>query len=162
MITVLKNIISFILPVMVLILVPRWIEKAWVIQNNFQLLSGGLVMLAGLTVMFICISTFIRIGKGTLAPWTPPKNFVVTGLYRYVRNPMILGVLTVLLGEAIVFSSMPILKWAGTFFILNTIYFFLFEEPQLEERFGESYREYKEHVNRWIPRFTPYITKELR
>lgn len=156
MLTVVKNIISLILPVTVLILVPRWIERDLTIESNFQALVGGLVMLIGLAVMAICISAFIRIGKGTLAPWTPPKNFVVTGLYRYVRNPMILGVLTVLIGEAIAFDSVYILEWAGAFFIINTIYFFILEEPQLEDRFGEDYRIYKKHVSRWLPRFTPY------
>ncbi len=156
MITVIKNIISFILPVTVLILVPRWIERDWEVQNVFQLVVGSLTIAGGLTIMAICISLFIRIGKGTLAPWSPPKNFVVAGLYSYVRNPMILGVLTVLLGESILFSSMPILKWAGAFFVINTIYFLIFEEPQLEERFGESYRTYKKQVNRWLPHFRPY------
>src|SRR5690242_2993196 len=113
MITIAKNIFSFILPAMVIILVPRWIENDWTIKNNLQGLAGGLVMLIGLSIMLACISAFIRVGQGTLAPWSPPKNFVVTGLYRYVRNPMILGVLTVLIGEAITFDSIPILQWAG-------------------------------------------------
>lgn len=159
MITLLKNIFSFILPVTVTILVPRWIEKAWEIKNNFQFVAGVVIGLTGLTIMLVCILSFIRIGKGTLAPWSPPKNFVAVGLYRYVRNPMILGVLTVLLGEAILFNSLPILKWIGVFFIINTIYFFVFEEPQLEGRFGEAYRTYKKQVNRWLPRFTPYQPK---
>jgi protein-S-isoprenylcysteine O-methyltransferase Ste14 len=73
---------------------------------------------------------------------------------------MILGVFTVLMGEAAIFSSMSILKWAGTFLIVNTTYFFLLEEPQLEERFGDDYRKYKKKVNRWLPRFTPYQQKE--
>ncbi|MBI1769768.1 MAG: isoprenylcysteine carboxylmethyltransferase family protein [Bacteroidetes bacterium] len=160
MFVVLKNIISFILPVTVLILIPRWIEKNWVIQNTFQLVGGTIIISIGLTIMAFCIRSFIRIGKGTLAPWSPPKNFVVVGLYRYVRNPMILGVLTVLIGEATMFGSMPILKWTAAFFLINTIYFFVLEEPQLEERFGEDYRIYKNYVNRWIPRIKPYQPKE--
>jgi len=153
---IVKNIISFILPVTVLILVPRWIENDWAIKSNFHALMGGLVMLLGLSIMLVCISAFIRIGKGTLAPWSPPKNFVVTGLYRYVRNPMILGVLTILIGEAIAFNSIYVLQWAGAFFVINTVYFLVLEEPQLEERFGEDYRIYKKHVNRWLPRLTPF------
>lgn len=125
-------------------------------QNGIQLLLGIIVGVVGLAMMLICISAFIRIGKGTLAPWAPPKKFIVTGLYRYVRNPMILGVLAVLLAEAVIFSSVPIFQWAGLFFVINTIYFIISEEPQLEERFGESYQIYKKHVNRWLPRFTPY------
>ena len=156
MITIVKNIFSLILPVTVVILVPRWIEKEFVIKNDIRMIIGGSVMLLGLPVMIFCISAFIRIGKGTLAPWSPPKNFVVTGLYRHVRNPMILGVLTILIGEAILFDSIYVLEWAVAFFIVNTIYFLILEEPQLEERFGDDYRVYKKHVNRWLPRFTPY------
>lgn len=156
MITVIKNIISFILPITVLILVPRWIEKEWVIASKMNLVIGMIVGLVGLSTMFVTISSFIRIGKGTLAPWSPTKKLVVAGLYRYVRNPMILGVLLVLLAEAITFRSMPILKWAGWFYIINTIYFILYEEPNLEERFGSAYRHYKNKVNRWWPRITPF------
>src|SRR5258708_2673953 len=73
---------------------------------------------------------------------------------------LILGVLTVLLGEATMFSSVPILTWAGTFFMINTIYFFILEEPQLDDRFGEDYRLYKKHVSCWIPRMKPYQPQE--
>lgn len=159
--TIVKNIFSFILPVTVLILVPRWIEREWTIANGFQTGVGGLVMLIGLSIVIICISAFIRIGKGTLAPWSPPKYFVVTGLYLYVRNPMILGVLIVLIGEAITFSSISILQWAGAFFIINTVYFFILEEPQLEKRFGDDYRVYKKSVSRWVPRLKPYDKKAV-
>jgi protein-S-isoprenylcysteine O-methyltransferase Ste14 len=158
--TFLKNILSFILPVTVLVFVPRWVEKNWIIQNTLQWVAGGIVAGFGLTIMFLCISSFIRVGKGTLAPWSPPKKFVVVGLYRYVRNPMILGVIIVLLGEAIIFHSLPILKWAGYFFVINTIYFLIFEEPQLEGRFGQDYLTYKKKVGRWLPRLTPYEPKE--
>src|ERR1051325_8380628 len=108
--TFFKNIFSLILPITMTILVPSWIEKDWTFKNNLQTLAGGCVILLGLSVMVICIATFIRIGKGTLAPWSPPKNFVVTGLYKYVRNPMILGVLTILIGEAIAFNSIYVLE----------------------------------------------------
>lgn len=154
--TIVKNIISLILPVTVVILVPGWIEKEWVPKNNLQTVLGVIVILVGLSVMIACISAFIRVGKGTLAPWSPPKNFIVTGLYRYVRNPMILGVLTILIGEAITFNSIYVLEWAGAFFVINTVYFLILEEPQLEKRFGSDYREYKNNVNRWLPRLTPY------
>lgn len=160
MATVVKNIFSLILPLTVVILVPSWIEKNWAFENNVQTFVGGGIILLGLSVMILCISAFIRIGKGTLAPWSPPKNFVVTGLYKYVRNPMILGVLTILIGEAIVFNSIYVLDWVGAFFVINTIYFVILEEPQLEERFGDDYREYKNNVNRWLPRFTPYRLKQ--
>jgi len=152
----LKHIFSFILPVTVLVLVPLWIEKDFTIRVGINLIFGLILILVGLSVMVVTISSFISIGKGTLAPWSPTQKLVIRGLYQYVRNPMILGVLTILLGESLCFWSKSILTWAGSFFIINTIYFIIYEEPDLEERFGEEYREYKRHVSRWIPRLTPY------
>jgi protein-S-isoprenylcysteine O-methyltransferase Ste14 len=151
-----KQIFSFILPFTVLVIVPLWIEKNRTLQTSVHLFAGLIVILTGLTVMAITISSFIRIGKGTLAPWSPTKKLVVKGLYKYVRNPMILGVFTVLLGEALSLWSQNILIWAGAFFIINTIYFIIYEEPDLEKRFGDEYREYKKQVPRWLPRVTPY------
>src|SRR5687768_409074 len=148
----LKQIVSFILPVSVLVFVPLWIEKSRVVHYGFNLLFGLILILTGLSVMILTISSFITIGEGTLAPWSPTKKLVVRGLYRYVRNPMILGVLTVLLGEALCLQSKNILVWAILFFIINTVYFIIYEEPDLERRFGEEYREYKKHVSRWMPR----------
>jgi protein-S-isoprenylcysteine O-methyltransferase Ste14 len=69
---------------------------------------------------------------------------------------MIIGVLTVLLGEALAFLSKSILIWAGEFFVINIIYFIIYEEPNLENRFGEQYRQYKKNVNTWVPRIRPY------
>jgi protein-S-isoprenylcysteine O-methyltransferase Ste14 len=152
----LKQIFSLILPFTVLVIVPLWIEKKRTLQISVYLFAGLIVILIGLTIMIITISSFIRIGKGTLAPWSPTKKLVVKGLYKYVRNPMILGVFTVLLGEALSLWSENILIWAGIFFVINTIYFIIYEEPNLEQRFGNEYREYKKHVPRWLPRFTPY------
>jgi protein-S-isoprenylcysteine O-methyltransferase Ste14 len=160
MMTVIKNIVSFILPITVLIIVPLWIENAWTIHFGLSLICGSLLIVLGLAVMVLTISSFIRIGKGTLAPWSPTKKLVIKGLYRYVRNPMILGVLTVLLGEALSVRSENILVWAGAFFIINTTYFIIYEEPNLEHRFGNEYREYKKHVSRWLPRFTAYHKNE--
>jgi|SRR4051812_2111045 protein-S-isoprenylcysteine O-methyltransferase Ste14 len=156
MTNILKQIFSFILPITVLVIVPAWIEKNWTININFSLFAGSTLVLIGLMIMVVCISSFIRIGHGTLAPWSPTKKLVVRGLYRYVRNPMILGVWIVLLGEALALKSQNILIWAASFFVINTIYFIVYEEPDLEDRFGEEYRDYKKHVSRWLPRLKPY------
>jgi protein-S-isoprenylcysteine O-methyltransferase Ste14 len=156
MANILKQIFSFILPITVLVIVPVWIEKDWTVSINFFLFAGSTLGLIGLIIMIICISSFIRIGRGTLAPWSPTKKLVVSGLYRYVRNPMILGVWIVLLGEALALKSQNILIWAVSFFIINTIYFIVYEEPDLEDRFGNEYRDYKKHVFRWLPRLRPY------
>lgn len=99
---------------------------------------------------------FNNVGKGTLAPWNPPENLVVKGPYCYVRNPMIIGVLLVLISEYFLLNAIEILWWAVLFFIINNIYFYVFEERQLENRFGEEYKKYKKNVPMWIPRFTPW------
>ena len=98
------------------------------------------------------VSLFVRIGRGTLAPWDPTSRLVVRGPYRHVRNPMISGVLTVLLGEAVLFGSFAVLAWWAFVFALNAVYFVAFEEPDLRDRFGAEYEAYAERVPRWIPR----------
>lgn len=113
--------------------------------------------LTGITLLFYTIRLFGLLGKGTLAPWSPTQKLVVVGPYRYVRNPMISGVFFILIGECLFFHSTSMATWAAIFFAINTTYFFFVEEPSLEQRFGEEYREYKRHVRRWIPRFTPYL-----
>ena len=152
----LKQIVSLILPVTVLVIIPAWVEKHWVLQPGMHFAGGVLLMIAGLSLMAVTIASFVRVGKGTLAPWSPPKKLVVRGPYRYVRNPMIIGVICVLLGEALAFWSRAILMWAGEFFVINIIYFILYEEPGLRARFGEEYSEYKRHVSMWLPRLRPY------
>lgn len=97
---------------------------------------------------------FIKFGNGTPAPWDPPKTLVLHGPYLYVRNPMITGVLFILLAEAIIFQSIPLAFWMIVFFIGKSIYFTLIEEKSLEKRFGINYQEYKKHVPRWIPRLS--------
>jgi len=110
----------------------------------------------GFTLMIATIRLFVRVGKGTLAPWQPPQRLVVQGVYRHVRNPMISGVLFVLLGESVITASVPLLCWFVIFAIINAIYIPLSEEPGLVDRFGEEYLTYKQNVPRWIPRLTPW------
>ena len=106
----------------------------------------------GLCLSIWTAMLFVKLGKGTPAPWDPPKKLVIRGPYCYVRNPMIIGVLLILLAEALLFQSWSIAGWLAVFFIGNSIYFPLAEEKSLEKRFGEDYKEYKAHVRRWIPR----------
>jgi protein-S-isoprenylcysteine O-methyltransferase Ste14 len=81
---------------------------------------------------------------------------VVAGVYRHVRNPMISGVVLILLGETLIFRSLGLVEWALIFFAINLIYIPLLEEPMLEGRFGDEYRQYKRHVPRWVPRRTAW------
>ena len=86
----------------------------------------------------------------------PPRELVVRGPYRYVRNPMISGVVFVLFGEALLLLARPHLEWAILFLLINCVYIPLLEEPQLERRFGAAYTEYRRHVRRLIPRLRPW------
>jgi len=156
--TIIKNIISFILPGIVLIIVPFYIEPDISIKQILALVTGLLLMCIGLFIMTLTISLFIRIGKGTLAPWSPTKKLVINGIYGHVRNPMISGVLIVLTGESIAILSLNIFIWAVIFFIINNLYFVIYEEPNLEKRFGHEYKEYKKNVPRWIPRLKPFVS----
>ncbi len=111
---------------------------------------------AAFGLMAWTISLFVRTGRGTPAPWDPPRNMVVVGPYRHLRNPMISAVIVALFGEALLFRSLPLLTWAVIFAAVNAVYMPLVEEPGLEQRFGESYRRYKVNVPPWVPRMTPW------
>jgi protein-S-isoprenylcysteine O-methyltransferase Ste14 len=117
---------------------------------------GGLCICLGLLLMVATIRLFVTVGKGTLAPWEPTQRLVVRGVYRHVRNPMISGVLFVLLGESVITASLPLFWWFLLFAFVNATYIPLLEEPGLVGRFGEDYLKYKGNVPRWIPRWTPW------
>lgn len=152
------------LPFTVVVVIPALI--AWRNRTTLYLAEGtwpllaqiaGVVSLAlGLLLFIKSLQRFDREGKGTLAPWDPPRQLVVSGVYRYVRNPMISGVLFMVLGEGLILQSTPHLSWALLFFLINAIYIPLVEERQLLQRFGESYREYCRHVPRLFPRLRPW------
>src|SRR5271166_3191568 len=90
---------------------------------------GGICICLGLLLMAATIRLFVTVGKGTLAPWEPPQRLVVQGVYRHVHNPMITGVLCVLLGESVLTASLPLFHWFLIFAIINVIYIPLLEEP---------------------------------
>lgn len=113
--------------------------------------AGALLIAFGLSLFVWTVTLFARIGRGTLAPWDPTRRLVVAGPYRYVRNPMITAVGTILLGEAALLASPAVLVWAAAFFAVNSIWFVLVEEPGLRERFGEEYAEYARRTPRWLP-----------
>ena len=117
---------------------------------------GVICICLGLVLMTATIRLFATVGKGALAPWKPPQRLVVQGVYRHVRNPMISGVLFVLLGESALTVSVPIFRWFLMFAVINAIYIPLMEEPMLVDRFGDDYVTYKRNVPRWIPRLTPW------
>jgi protein-S-isoprenylcysteine O-methyltransferase Ste14 len=141
-----------LLPGTVCVLVPALLlSDAGIAPWPLALLGGALLAL-GLGVIAWTVSLFARVGRGTLAPWDPTSKLVVRGPYRYVRNPMISGVIAVLLGEAALFGSLTLLVWAAVVFAVNAVYFPLVEEPGLHRRFGAEYDEYAARTPRWVPR----------
>lgn len=117
--------------------------------------AGALVFLAGLGLFAWCVALFARVGRGTLAPWDPTRRLVAVGPYRYVRNPMISAVATMLAGEALFSGSVVLAGWTALFVLVNHAYFVLSEEPGLARRFGADYQAYRRAVPRWIPRTRP-------
>jgi protein-S-isoprenylcysteine O-methyltransferase Ste14 len=124
--------------------------------NTIAILLAIMLIAVGLTLMVNTIALFASRGGGTLAPWDATTRLVVVGPYRYVRNPMISGVIMVLFGEGLLTGSQLILIWATIALVLNVIYIPRSEEPGLRKRFGEDYRVYCANVPRWIPRPVPW------
>lgn len=118
------------------------------ILRYFGLLPG----VAGGLVYLRCAWDFAIGGRGTPAPVDPPKDLVARGLYRYVRNPMYLGVMLVILGEALLFEARFLFEYALIVFIFFYLFVLVYEEPTLKRKFGESYESYCRSVPRWIPR----------
>ena len=145
-----------VLPLIALVIIPAVLLfdfSAGAFKVNFYLpFAGTLLCLAGLAILATTAKILMATGKKTIAPWDADIILVTSGMYSYTRNPMIGGALLVLLGEAIVFGSSAILAWFFFFFIINDLYFNYIEEPALEKRFGQHYKEYKKSVPKWLPK----------
>ncbi len=107
---------------------------------------------AGAIVALSCVAAFAWIGKGTPAPFDPPRRLVVRGPYRFVRNPMYIGAVLVLAGAALFFMSTPLLVYAGLLLLAAHLFVVFYEEPTLRRSFGEDYEAYCHRVRRWLPR----------
>jgi protein-S-isoprenylcysteine O-methyltransferase Ste14 len=150
------------LPVMVIVAIPvllivsaKTINPLWgqVFPVNVLLAALGCgLAVGGFLLIGSTIRLFMTIGQGTLAPWHPPQALVVSGPYRHVRNPMLSGVISVLLGEGALVGSAALGSWALAVMLVNLLYIPLIEEPDLCQRFGATYQEYLRDVPRWIPR----------
>lgn len=140
-----------VLPGVVGGLLPLWIVSGDARRGGGSLLLGVPIALIGLVVLLWCVRDFYVAGKGTLAPWDPPRRLVVVGLYRFVRNPMYIGVLTLVLGWSIAAGSRNLAIYCAVVavgFHLRTI---LYEEPRLTALFGADYQRYCDAIPRWIP-----------
>jgi len=119
------------------------------------IVTGGVFLGIGLLLVVTSIGLFAARGEGTLAPWDPPRKLVVTGPYRFVRNPMKTGLIFVLMAETLLLRSAPLGLWCAIFSVVNVLYIRLSEEPGLRRRFGAAYDEYCAAVPAWVPRLTP-------
>ncbi|HEY0646365.1 isoprenylcysteine carboxylmethyltransferase family protein [Phenylobacterium sp.] len=135
-----------------------WLFVGWPapIPNAALAMVGGLVMALGAVLLVECFTRFALQGLGTPAPVAPPQRLVVSGAYRHVRNPMYVAVVSLILGQAALFASLPLLiygavVWAGFHaFVLG------YEEPTLRRQFPQDYAAFCAAVPRWIPRLTPW------
>lgn len=147
---------TILVPGVAAVLVPCWILRATdglagPLIGPLEMVAIALVLLGGVMVVWVS-SAFVIRGKGTPVPVAPPENLIAAGLYRFVRNPMYVGALLALVAEAAFFRSAWILLYAGFLWLALHTFTVLIEEPDLERRFGDSYRDYKARTPRWIPR----------
>jgi protein-S-isoprenylcysteine O-methyltransferase Ste14 len=118
---------------------------------DVQQIAGLFCIGAGVALLGSCVWEFARSGRGTLAPVDPPRELVVRGLYRYVRNPMYLSVTTIIFGEALLVGSTALVVYWALWFLAANVFVIGYEEPTLRRRFGRSYELYTEQVRRWLP-----------
>jgi len=139
----------------VLVFIPEQILLATGITRPSQIgpLHGvGLVLVVlGGALAIWCILTFALVGKGTPAPFDPPRKLVAAGPYRWVRNPMYLGAAAALTGAALFYQSAALVAFAAGFVVAAHMFVVLFEEPTLERTFGARYADYRNAVPRWLP-----------
>ena len=151
---ILKTILfTLIVPGTVAGLAPYWILGGYRNTASSPLLwTGALFLLTGSAFYFHCAWEFAVRGLGTPFPTSPTKHLVISGLNRYVRNPMYIGVLLAIVGQAIIFHSLRLTIYAIGFCICVELFVLFYEEPTLLRQFGDSYEEYRRAVPRWIPR----------
>ena len=113
--------------------------------------SGLVPLLVGLAMILRCFADFVHRGRGTPAIYDPPRELVVAGLYRYVRNPQYVGVVLVLLGEALLTGMVVLFGYAALMAVGYSLFVRYYEEPTLGRLFGEQYARYREAVPRWLP-----------
>jgi protein-S-isoprenylcysteine O-methyltransferase Ste14 len=143
-------------------LVPWWISH-WQIEAPFLgmppfRIVGGILIALGVTGLLDSFVRFAVQGLGTPAPVFPTRHLVVTGLYRYVRNPMYVAVVSTILGQGLIFGSVTLLEYGAVAWLLFDTFVLIYEEPTLRATFGSEYQSFCAEVPRWIPRLTPWKT----
>jgi protein-S-isoprenylcysteine O-methyltransferase Ste14 len=136
-------------------LLPYWIlgsQFSETFKNSISFFQyiAIFIFTAGIAILFYCIGLFVVKGKGTLSPADPTKKLVVSGLYKFSRNPMYIGVILMLMGEAIFFSSSSLWIYSAIVFIAFHLFIIFHEEPRLNRVFGTEYHQYQKTVRRWL------------
>jgi protein-S-isoprenylcysteine O-methyltransferase Ste14 len=140
------------IPGTVAIYVPLLIVRGLSPDSGIRLLVSLVFFLVGGSIYTWCVWDFAVFGRGTPAPIDAPKKLVVLGLYRYTRNPMYLGVLTIILGWAVLYKAPRLVLYALCVGVCFQGFIVFYEEPHLQRVFGSSYEEYRARVGRWLPR----------
>ena len=141
-------------------LVPWWVTQ-WEFRPAFfgidlTRILGGLLIIVGVPGVVDSFARFALEGLGTPAPIAPPQKLVVTGLYRYVRNPIYIAVVAVIFGQALLFGDGRLLWYGALLWLFFHVWVVMSEEPTLTETFGTEYQNFRTNVPRWIPRLTPW------
>jgi protein-S-isoprenylcysteine O-methyltransferase Ste14 len=135
-----------------------WLMTRWELPDStavWRIVVGVLLIVAGLMPAVHAFVQFAKAG-GTPMPLAPPERLVVNGFNRYVRNPMYVGLLTAILGQALLFGSLGLMLYAVIVWIITASFVRWYEEPTLSRRYGTEYEEYRRNVPAWLPRWRPW------
>jgi protein-S-isoprenylcysteine O-methyltransferase Ste14 len=144
-------------------LVPWWIS-GWNFEAPFfglplfGFIGGGFIALGAIGLLD-SFARFAIQGVGTPAPVFPTRHLVVSGLYRYVRNPMYVSVVAAILGQGLIFGNIRVLEYGAVVWVLFHLFVLVYEEPTLKASYGSEYERFCAHVRRWIPRAKPWNSK---
>jgi protein-S-isoprenylcysteine O-methyltransferase Ste14 len=141
-------------------LVP-WLITGWQLEPPFLGLEltrgiGAILILAGVPGVVDAFARFALQGLGTPAPIAPPRNLVVTGLYGYVRNPIYVALVAIILGQAVLMGDSRLIVYGALLWLFFHFWVVVYEEPTLEQTFGREFEAFRAAVPRWIPRMTPW------
>ena len=141
-------------------LIPWWISK-WKVQPvppGFLLIQllGILLLVTGILILLEAFARFALQGIGTPAPVLPTRHLVVTGFYRYVRNPMYVALVLAVLGQSMIQRNLNLVLYGGFVWLISHLFVVAYEEPTLRRKFGDEYDEFCANVPRWIPRLRPW------
>ncbi len=150
----------FVVPGTFVGFVPWWVSR-WRVQAPFLgfpslRVAGALLIIAGIPALLDSFARFAVQGLGTPAPVFPPRHLVVSGLYRYVRNPMYVAVVSAIVGQGLFFGNLRLLEYGGLVWLGFHVFTLAYEEPKLRATFEVEYEAFCAHVPRWLPRLRPW------